>query len=89
MFIMGLETKIRDLQELKRMREELETEITAIEDEIKAAMGKMEAVTVGAYKVTWKPVESSRIDTAALKKELPDIAARFTKTITARRFCIN
>ena len=89
MFIMGLETKIRDLQELKRMREELETEITAIEDEIKAAMGEQEEITTTAYRITWKPITSARIDTAALKKELPDIAARFTKTTTARRFCIN
>lgn len=82
-------TKAQELQELKRMREELETEITAIEDAIKAAMGNQEAVMAGAYRITWKPVTSSRIDTAALKKELPDIAARFTKTTTARRFCVN
>lgn len=34
-----MEDKIRELQELKRMREELEAEITAIEDAIKAGMG--------------------------------------------------
>lgn len=89
MSIMEMATKAQELQELKRMREELETEITAIEDAIKAAMGNQEAVMAGAYRITWKPVTSSRIDTAALKKELPDIAARFTKTTTARRFCVN
>lgn len=89
MFIMGLQAKVQELQELKRMREELETEITAIEDEIKAAMGEREEITTTAYRITWKPVESTRIDTTALKKELPDIAARYTKTIKARRFCVN
>ena len=40
------------------------------------------------WKVTWKPVASTRLDTAALKKALPDVAQRFTKTTTARRFCV-
>ena len=40
------------------------------------------------WKVTWKPVTSTRLDTAALKKALPDVAQRFAKTTTARRFCV-
>ena len=37
-----MEDKIRELQELKRMREELEGEITALEVAIKADMGQRE-----------------------------------------------
>jgi len=84
-----LESTIRELQELKRMREELCTEIDALEDSIKAEMGQNEQIVVGAFKVTWRPVTSSRIDTAALRKALPDIAARFMKTTTCRRFQVN
>lgn len=84
----NLEPKVHELMELKRMREELDAEITAAEDAIKAAMGDEETLVAGAYKVTWKPVTSSRIDTAALKKALPDIAEAFTKATTCRRFCI-
>ena len=40
------------------------------------------------WRITWKPVTSSRVDTTALKKELPDIAARFMKQTTARRFVL-
>lgn len=29
---------------------------------------------------------AARVDTTALKKDLPEIAARYTKTATARRF---
>lgn len=89
MSIMELASKAQELQELKRMREELETEITALEDAIKQHMGTSEEITAGAYKITWKAVTSSRLDTTALKKELPDIAARFMKSTTARRFCVN
>lgn len=84
-----MEDKIRELQELKRMREELEAEITALEDAIKAGMGEREELTAGAYKVTWKPVTSRRIDTAAMKKALPDVCERFMKETVVRRFCVN
>lgn len=83
-----MESKIKELMELKRMQEELTAEITALEDGIKAAMGDQEQLIAGAYKVTWKPITSSRIDTAAFKKALPEIAERFTKTTTVKRFCV-
>ena len=89
MSINEIASKAQELQELKRLREELDAEIEAATDAIKAAMGDAETVTAGAYKITWKPVESSRIDTKALKAALPDVAARFTVTSTVRRFCVN
>ena len=42
----------------------------------------------GEYKITWKAVTSSRLDTVALKQALPEIAARFTKESTTRRFIV-
>lgn len=84
-----MEDKIRELQELKRMREELEDEITALEDAVKVDMGQREEVVIGPYKVTWKPVASRRIDTAAMKKALPEVCERFMKETVVRRFCVN
>lgn len=89
MTMQNMETKIKEMQELKRMKEELETEITAIEDEIKQTMGQEEVLLAGAYKVTWKPVTSSRFDSTAFKKDHADLAAKYTKTSTVRRFCVN
>ena len=80
---------MQDLQELKRMREELDAEIEAAQDAIKAEMGEAESITAGAYKITWKAIESTRLDGKALKAALPEIAARFTVTSTVRRFCVN
>ena len=88
MSITELEAKAQELKELQRMQEELEAEITAAQDAIKAAMGERQEVTAGAFKITWKPVTSSRLDSAALKKELPELAERFTKTTTTRRFLV-
>ena len=77
---------VTELQELRRMQEELEAAIETAQDKIKAVMGDSEELTAGAFRITWKAVTSARLDTTALKKALPDIAERFTKTTTTRRF---
>lgn len=77
---------VSELQELVRMSEELNSEIEALKDKIKTVMGTSEPLIAGPYKVTWKTVTSSRLDTTALKKALPDVAAQYTRTSTTRRF---
>jgi len=84
-----LESTIHEILDLKRMREELDAAIATLEDSVKAVMGDDELLTAGAYKVSWKTFTSSRVDTTALKKALPEVAAQFTKQTTARRFAIN
>ena len=39
----GMEAKVHELMELKRMKEELENEIMQIEDDVKAAMASSSA----------------------------------------------
>ena len=88
MGIKEMEAKARELRQLQALIEEAQQEAEAIKAAIKAAMGDCESVQAGEYKITWKPVQSSRVDTAALKRALPDVAARFTTTATVRRFCV-
>lgn len=83
-----LEIKCRELRELQRLIEEATAEAEAIKDAIKAHMGDSETAYAGEYKITYKAVTSSRIDTTALKKAMPEIAQAFTKTSTSRRFCL-
>ena len=82
--------KIRELKELKTMADELAAEITAIEDQIKAEMTERdtEEMTVDVYKVRWTKVTSSRFDSTAFKKAMPELAEHFTKSITSRRFIV-
>ena len=84
----NMEAKVKELMELKRMKEELDAEIAAVEDEIKSVMGDEETLLAGAFKVDWKTVITSRLDTTALKKALPEIVERFMKQTTTRRFCV-
>ena len=88
MSINEMEAKARELRQLQNLIEEAQAEAEALKDAIKAAMGDSESIQAGEYKITWKPVKSSRIDTAALKKALPDVAERFTKETTVRRFVV-
>lgn len=88
MSINKIETKARELRELQILIDEATAETKALEDALKAAMGDAEEIRAGAYKITWKAVTSARIDTGALRKALPDVAAAFTKESTMRRFCV-
>ena len=88
MSINEMEAKARELRQLQALIEEAQAEAESIKDTIKAAMGDSESVQAGEYKITWKAVTSSRIDTTALRKALPDVAERFTRETTTRRFCV-
>lgn len=84
-----MESKIRELRQLQALVDEAEAEIEAIKDIIKAYMGDSEELRVGEYKVTWKTVATSRLDSKALKATFPDVAEQFTKTSTSRRFTVS
>ena len=83
-----IEAKCRELRQLQALIEEAEQEAEAIKDALKAHMGDAEEMRAGEYKVTWKPVQTSRLDAKALKAALPEVAAHFTKNTTVRRFCV-
>ena len=85
-----IQSKVNELRELRRMADELTAEMESITDSIKRHMDAEGVDTLNGadWKVTYKAVTSSRLDTTAPKKALPVLAAQFTKTITARRFCI-
>ena len=84
----NLEPKIKELLELKRLKEELEAEIAGMEDEIKSVMGEEETLIAGAFKVSWTPYTSSRFDSTRFKKDHAELAAAYTKTTTTRRFSV-
>ena len=88
MSINEMEAKARELRQLQALIEEAQAEAEAIKDALKAAMGDSESIQAGEYRITWKAVTSSRIDTTALKKALPDVSERFTRETTIRRFCV-
>ena len=75
-----IQSKVNELRELRRMADELTAETESIQDAIKAHMTAIDADTLmGAdYKITC----------TAFKKAMPELAERFTKSITSRRFIV-
>ena len=83
-----IESKCRELRELLSRIDEAQAEADAIRDALKAAMGDTEELRAGEYKLTWRPVTSVKLDVKALRAALPDVAARFSRESTTRRFCV-
>ena len=85
---MNIDSIMKELAEYIRMQEEAAAMVEALKDQLKERMtaAGVESLAGSDHKVTYKAVTSSRVDTTALKKELPEIAARYTKMTTARRF---
>lgn len=80
--------KIRELRQLEALIAEAQAEADTIKDEIKTEMGDREELRAGEYRITWKTVETARLDAVALRKEMPEVAATFTRTTKTRRFCV-
>ena len=81
-------TTARTYREIQAEIKTLEEQADALKQQMISEMDtrKAEVLEAGEYTIRWSIYESSRVDTAAFKKALPDVAARFTKQTTATRF---
>ena len=85
---MNIDSIMKELAEYIRMQEEAAAMVESLKDQLKERMtaAGVESLAGSEHKANYKEVTSSRVDTTRLKKDLPEIAARYTKTTTARRF---
>lgn len=85
---MDINAIMAELAQYIRMQEEAAAMVESLKDQLKAQMQAAGVDTLAGdeHKATYKAVTSSRVDTTALKRDLPEIAAQYTKTTTARRF---
>lgn len=83
-----LEAKCRELRQIQTLIDEAQAEAEAIKDAIKAQMGQEEEMRAGEYRITWKPVETVRLDSTALRKAAPMLYELYAKKTTVRRFCV-
>ena len=85
---MNIDSIMKELAEYIRMQEEAAAMVESLKDQLKERMtaAGVESLAGSEHKATYKAGTSSRVDTTRLKRDLPEIAARYTKTTTARRF---
>lgn len=77
-----------EYRENKRLIEELEALNDSIKANILLIMGDAETMTEGAAKATFTTVTSSRLDSSAIKKELPEVFQQYSKETSYKRFTV-
>ena len=85
---MNIDTIMAELAQYIRIQEEAAAMVESLKDQLKERMtaAGVDSLAGSEHKATYKAVTSSRVDTAAIKRDMPEVAARYTKTTTTRRF---
>ncbi len=83
------EPRLAQLRDARRRLAEAEAEVRRLEQWFQAHLGNAEVGLVrGEPVVRWATVTTSRLDTKALERDYPDIAARYRREATYRRFTL-
>ena len=82
---------MKELADYVEMKEELEAQISSLQDEVKAYMtdNNTDEVLTPAGKATWRENISSRFDSTRFKKDFADIYKVYCKATTYKRFTFN
>lgn len=86
--LVGFDERLARRDMLLRQIKELEREQKQIDQEIKLYMKECETAFSDRYRITWKNVESARLDSARMKEERPDIYRDFLNVTASRRFTV-
>ena len=86
--LMGFDEKLKRRQELVELMARMETEKKKIEQELKLYLGEAEIAENEHFRVSWKTVNSSRLDEKLLKAEMPETYEKYKKSVSSRRFMV-
>jgi len=80
----------KDYRDIQGMIRELEGEAEAIKTALTRHMEaqQTDSLMADVFTIRWASYTTQRVDTTSLKKDLPELAAKYTKTTEARRFQI-
>lgn len=84
----NLDEIMREIAEYTRMAEEVAATLDSLKDTLKKYMEErgLDIVAGTEHRATYKSVTSSRLDTAALKKDFPEVATKYMRKIETKRF---
>lgn len=85
---MNINEIMRELAQYKRLQDETAAIVESLTDTIKQYMteNQLETLTGNEHKASYKTVTSTRIDTTALKKAMPEVVTAYSKTTETKRF---
>lgn len=86
-----IKSRIKALQELESLIEELKGEAETIRSSIKSELAarNTEELITDEYIVRYMTVISNRFDSTSFKKVMPEVYKAYTKQVTSRRFSIS
>ena len=84
--LVGFDEKLDRREEIIAFVKELQEEQKQIEQEIKLFMKDNERANSEHYRVTWSNINTTKLDTARIKSEQPELYADYAKTSNYRRF---
>ncbi len=84
--LVGFDEKLRRCEEILGFISELQEEQKQIEQEVKLFMQDNELASSEAFRVSWKNIDSTKLDTRRIKEEMPELYANYGKVSHSRRF---
>lgn len=84
----GFNEKLERRQELSELIGRMDMEKKKIEQELKLYLGENERAENEQFMVSWKSVQSNRLDEKRLKEEEPEIYEKYKKSVSSRRFTV-
>ena len=84
--LVGFDEKLRRREEILGFISELQAEQKQIEQEVKLFMRDNELASSDSFRVSWKNIDSTKLDTKRIKEERPELYADYGKVSHSRRF---
>ncbi len=84
--LVGFDEKLKRREEIVRHISELQEEQKQIEQEVKLFMQDNEYADSKHFRVSWKNVDSTKLDAKRIREEMPEIYADYRKASHSRRF---
>lgn len=84
--LVGFDEKLRRREEILGFISELQEEQKQIEQEVKLFMQDNEFASSEAFRVSWKNIDSTKLDAKRIKEEKPELYADYGKVSHSRRF---
>lgn len=80
---------ISDYMSIKAIEDDVKQKKAELENKLKAMLGQAESgKSKSGFTVKWSNSSSKRVDTTAMKKDVPELVAKYTKESTSRRFSV-
>ena len=84
--LVGFDEKLKRREEILQCISELQAEQKKIEQEVKLHMKENESADSGCFRISWKNIDSTRLDTERIRAERPELYEDYGKVQHSRRF---